>query len=214
MIFHDEDLRRMTGHAGRVDDLTSVEIAQLALPRGDAVPTLAETLEAFPDLNFNIDLKDAAGVEPVVRVLNQAGALQRVCITSFSERRLKAARRLLGAEVCTGLGVGGSLRFGLESLLPGSGRNRKAAVLQLPFRWHGVRLVTTGVVKRAHAAGLALHVWTLNDESDINLALDVGVDGVMTDRPRLLKEAMVSRGLWQADAPPVGGSEGRFTPSG
>lgn len=214
MIFHDEDLQRMTGHAGRVEDLTSAELARLALPGGDGVPTLAETLEAFPDLNFNIDLKDAAGVEPVVRVLNQAGALQRVCVTSFSERRLRAARRLLGAEVCTGLGIGGSLRFGLESFFPGGSRDRRAAVLQLPFRWHGIRVVTTEVVKRAHTAGLALHVWTLNDESDINLALDVGVDGVMTDRPRLLKEVMVSRGLWQADAPLGGGSEGRFAPSG
>lgn len=199
LIFHDQDLQRMTGHSGDVGDLTAAEIAQLALPGGDAIPTLAEALETLPDLRFNIDLKDDEAVQPVSRVLAETGALQRVCVTSFSERRVAAARRLLGPDACTGLGIGGTLRFAISSILPGPARSQ-AAVLQLPLGWHGIRLITARTVKRAHEAGLSLHAWTLNDESSIELALDLGVDGVITDRLQLLKDILVSRGVWHGDA--------------
>jgi glycerophosphoryl diester phosphodiesterase len=205
LIFHDENLRRMTGHAGAVGDLKEAEIARFSLPGGDAIPSLAEALEAFPDLRFNIDLKDDPSVESVARVLGETDAIERVCITSFSERRVAATRRLLGPEVCTGLGTRGILRFAIESALPGATPGRPAAVLQLPLRWHGVRLVTPAVVKRAHDADLVLHAWTLNDRSSIEEALDAGVDGVITDQLRLLRSILISRGAWHGDslgAPP------------
>jgi glycerophosphoryl diester phosphodiesterase len=162
------------------------------------VPTLVETLEAFPRLRFNIDLKDGAAVEPVAQLLVEANAVQRVCLTSFSERRIAAARRLLGPEVCTGLGVTGVLRAMLTSLFPNLDATQGAKVLQVPFSWRGIPLVTPRVVDRAHRSNLALHVWTLNDRPNIEKALDLGVDGVMTDSPQLLKETLLSRGLWHA----------------
>lgn len=200
LVFHDPDLRRLTGVPAQVHDLSAAEVAQLKLPGGETVPTLAEALDAFPDLRFNIDLKDAAGVEPVVRVVRRSGALERVCVTSFSERRVATARRLLGPAACTGLGVAGAMRFAFTSFLPGGGRSGGAAVLQLPLHWHGLPVVTSGVVARAHEAGLAVHVWTLNDATSIAAALDAGVDGVMTDRLELLKEILIERDLWDESA--------------
>lgn len=194
VVFHDPDVERMTDGTGHVNDLTAEHVTSLTLPDGDHVPTLAAVLSELPDLRLNIDIKDAAGIEPVTRLIQALGAKDRTCVTSFSERRAAAARRLLGPDACTGLGIGGIVRFAL------TGRTGGARVLQLPFRWHGVRVVTRGVVSRAHAAGLPVHVWTLDDVASIEHAIEVGVDGIMTDRPEVLKQVLVDRGLWGPSA--------------
>ncbi len=198
-VFHDEDVRRMTGVDGSVGEMAASELERLSLPSGGSIPTLAAALEGFPRMRFNIDLKDDAAVGAVASLLGRVDALDRVCLTSFSDRRIAAARRLLGDELCTGLGVGGALAVGARSILPWGGvaRPRGPAVAQVPFRWRGIRLVSRRVVNRAHADGLALHVWTLNDRAEIEAALEAGVDGVMSDRPELLKDVLVARGLWQ-----------------
>lgn len=198
-VFHDENLSRMTGFDRAISDLDAAEIRGLVLPAGDAIPTLEEALERFPDLRFNIDLKDDRCVAAVVKVVEGLNVQRRVCITSFSERRVVEVRRLLGPTVCTGLGVGGTLRTLLGAALPFRlpTLTGGAAVLQVPFRWHGVRVLNAEFVKRANDAGLAVHVWTLNDRPVIEAALNLGVDGVMTDQPRLLKGILEERGLWK-----------------
>jgi glycerophosphoryl diester phosphodiesterase len=155
-------------------------------------------LTAFPDLRFNLDLKDAGAIEPVAATLERMGAAHRVCVTSFSQRRVTRARRLLGPGVCTGVGVRGAVAFILGSFLPIplTWLTPRAGVLQLPLRWRRLPVVTRRLVKRAHQAGLEIHVWTLNDVRTINEALDLGVDGVMSDRLELLKQELVKRGAW------------------
>jgi glycerophosphoryl diester phosphodiesterase len=198
-IFHDKNLSRMTGCDRAFNELDAREVRQLTLPRGEVIPTLREALEAFPNLRFNLDLKEDAAVEPVVEVLEGIKAQQRVCVTSFSERRVAAARRRLGPSVCTGLGITGAIRMIVGSVLPSLHGHRKhaAAVIQLPLEWMGLALLTPATVARCHDAGLAVHAWTLNDRAAISKALDAGVDGVMTDTPELLKEVLTSRGLWE-----------------
>lgn len=198
MVFHDQDLQRMTGFSGTMDQMDSDDVARLTLPGGEKIPTLEETLETFPEMRFNLDLKDDAAVEPVVRMLERMDAKLQVCLTSFSERRVDAVRRALGPEVCTGLGVTGVLRGVFNKFLPWCEHDwtRGAAVVQIPLRIRGVPVVTPHMVERAQEAGLAVHVWTLNNRSTIERALDLRVDGVMTDKPKLLKEILVARGLW------------------
>jgi len=202
LIFHDENLQRMTGRHDKVRDVTAAEAAQLKLPNDDTIPTLEEALEEFPELMLNIDLKDDASVRPVCDVLKKTAAFDRVCVTSFSEQRIASARNILGPRVCTGIGIEGALRFVSLSffLKRRPALTRDAAVLQLPFRWHGLHIVTRGLIDRAHEAGLAVHVWTLNDESSMQAALDLDVDGVMTDQPELLKRILVRRGKWRTAA--------------
>lgn len=198
-IFHDKRLGRMTGCNRALHDLKASEVRRLSLPRGEPIPTLRETLEAFPNLRFNLDLKEDAAVEPVAKVLEGIKAQLRVCVTSFSERRVAMVRRRLGPSVCTGLGISGVLRTVVDSMIPWGGTrwSQTAAVIQLPLEWRGVALVTPTSVDKFHEAGLAVHVWTLNDRAAIGKALDAGVDGVMTDRPELLKEVLLTRGLWR-----------------
>jgi len=198
-VFHDENLGRMTGADREIADLTVADLEYLTLPSGDKIPTLRETLEAFPNLRFNLDLKDDAAVEPVIALIEELEAHRQVCIASFSESRVSAVRDRFGPTVCTGLGVSGILRVGLASTVSLNRHSwrRGASVLQIPVRLSGVPVLTSKLVRKAHQAGLAVHVWTLNDRSTIESALDKGVDGVMTDRPHLLKEVLLSRGLWR-----------------
>lgn len=196
-VIHDPDLERLAGDPRRIEEMSAEEVAGIVLAHGAHIPTLGEVLRSFPRLRFNIDLKDRASIEPVARALEEENARQRVCITSFSERRIVAARRLLGPEVCTGLGVGGILRAAITSLLPVHTRTNGASVLQVPFQRCGIRFVNRFLVSWAHSAGLVVHVWTLNDRNAIERALDKGVDGVMTDEPLLLKEVLLARDQWR-----------------
>ena len=190
VVFHDDDTSRLTGTAGRIADLAMADVARLALAGGERVATLEQALTAFPGLRFNIDLKDEGSVRSVPRVLQRTGAGDRVCLTSFAERRVRAVRRRVGPEVCTGLGVGGVL-----ALLAGRSC-APASVAQLPWSLPRGRTLPRWVVDAAHRRGLDVHVWTLDDPAAISAALDLGVDGVMTDRPGVLRDVLAARGQW------------------
>ena len=73
------------------------------------------------------------------------------------------------------------------------------AALQVPHRHRGVRWTTPGLVRRAHAAGKHVHVWTIDEPAEMELLLDLGVDGLMTDRTDILKDVLVRRGQWREE---------------
>ena len=200
VVLHDADLARTAGVAGRVRELTLAQVRTRAREGGQEVATLQEALEALPALRLNVDLKDAGGVRAVPEVVRRAGAVDRVVLTSFSHRRVEGVRRVL-PQACTGLGVGGVARFLAygATQLPRPGRG--AAVLQVPWRVGGVALPRR-VVDLAHREGLAVHVWTVDDRAEMAAALDLGVDGVMTDEPEVLRDELLARGLWEPAAGP------------
>jgi glycerophosphoryl diester phosphodiesterase len=193
---HDGDLARLHGIPRRIEDLFHAEFAALIGDAEARPPLLVDVLGAFPELRFNIDLKDERGVPAIAAALDRTRAHGRVCVTSFSDSRITRARRLLGPGVCTGAGVGAALRVGLQFLRHGRVRV-DADVLQFPFRAAGRTLITRRLVRAVRASGRQLHVWTLNDEPSIAQALDLGVDGIMTDTPSLLRSALLARGAWR-----------------
>ena len=195
VVFHDEDTGRLTGSAARISTLGLAEVSALALAGGERIATLEQALGGFPALRFNLDLKDAGSVLSVPEVLRRTAAQDRVCLTSFAERRVRAVRRAVGPAVCTGLGVGGValLLGGMALRAPYVGA---AAVAQLPWLLPGGRRLPGSVVRSAQRRGLAVHVWTVDDPVEMGLALDLGVDGIMTDRPALLQQVLTARGCW------------------
>lgn len=195
VVFHDADVGRLTGTSARLAELPYAAVRELALADGEPVAPLEQVLGCFPDLRFNIDLKDEGSVRSVPDVLRRAAAQDRVCVTSFSQARIRRARRLLEARVCTGMGIGGVARFVVGASVGWGGAGGRAAVLQVPWSWRG-RTLPRRAVELAHREGLAVHVWTLDDRRSMATALDLGVDGVMTDEPALLKDELVARGLW------------------
>jgi glycerophosphoryl diester phosphodiesterase len=156
---------------------------------------LTDVLAAWPSVRVNIDVKSDLGVPATVRAIKRTGALRRVCVGAFSTRRIAALRRALGPELVTSLGPREvlALRTG-----PGRRPNRLAGrCAQVPAQLGRARFVDAGFVAAAHRAGVPVHVWTVNDPAQMTRLLDLGVDGIMTDRADLLRELLVDRGQWR-----------------
>lgn len=195
MVAHDPDLSRVAGRATRVDDLTVRELAELDLGDGQHMPTLTETLDGFPQAFFNIDLKTMDAVAPAVAAISAVRAQNRVLLTSFSERRRRAALRLLPGIATSASGP----RFAaalLASVVRGGPLVRAALrglhAVQIPQRALGLDTVTPARIRAFHAAGVEVHVWTINDAETMGTLLERGIDGIVTDRADIGLEVVAS----------------------
>jgi len=194
VAFHDNVLDRVTDRTGAIADLPWETVRQARL--GDAgIPLMEDLLTAWPDVRVNIDLKHEASVAPLVDVLDRTGAHDRVCAASFSGKRLDRFRRLSGGRVCTAIAPAEILRLRLGSFGVPAGRFAGACA-QVPVRQGPVLIVDRRFVEGAHRMGLPVHVWTIDDPVQMERLLDLEVDGIMTDRPSVLKEVLVRRGQW------------------
>jgi glycerophosphoryl diester phosphodiesterase len=200
LAFHDSRLDRVTDRRGVVSQLPWSTVHEALIAGREPIPLLIDVLDSWPAVRVNIDVKSSAGVTPVVDALRRTGADGRVCVTAFSDRRIAILRDALGPSVVTGLGprAATAVRVAVtrrRPLPPLPGR-----CLQVPPRFGRVQLVDARLVEAAHAARLAVHVWTVNDQDEMRRVLDLGVDGVMTDRAVLLRDLLRERGQWPTGA--------------
>ena len=194
LAFHDKTLDRITDRKGAIASLPAREVSAARIDGSEPIPLLEDLLGAWPDVRFNIDVKDAPAARPLAELVRKMAAWDRVCITSFSAFRLRDARRLLGRPVCTSTSPIGAAA--LRSGLPGTTlvtrfARRLVRCAQLP-----IRMAKPAVIRRAHDAGLQVHIWTVNDRDLMNSLLDLGVDGIMTDQTELLRDVLTERGEW------------------
>jgi glycerophosphoryl diester phosphodiesterase len=190
LAIHDESLRRVTGQPGRIAELPYREVAAARIGGTEPIPLLADLLGAWPGARFNIDIKEAGAIAPLAEVLRRAAAWDRVCIASFSGARLRAARKLFGRPVCLAAppaAVAAVALGGPAARLAA----RSARCAQVP-----VQVATRLFVRRAHAAGLQVHAWTVNDRRTMTGLLDNGVDGLITDDTIGLRAVLEARGQW------------------
>jgi glycerophosphoryl diester phosphodiesterase len=186
VLFHDDDLTRVAGDPRAVASVTLAELTAIMQDRGGLVH-LPQAFEAFPTLRFNLDVKADAAAAPVGRAV--ARHSERVLLTSFSDRRRSralAAARAAGGDPATSAGSATIART-LAAVASRSPRLvtrilRGVDALQVPERHLGLRVVSKQFVDAAHRAGAEVHVWTVNDEDAMNRLLDLGVDGLVTDR--------------------------------
>jgi glycerophosphoryl diester phosphodiesterase len=197
VAFHDTRLDRLTDRAGAIGDLPWAEVRAARVRARDEIPRLEDLLTAWPDVRINIDPKHDAAVEPLAELIERTGTVDRVCIGAFSDRRLARIRALLGPRVCTSMGPWqvGRLKAAARGLPGGS---FAAACVQVPVRKGPVPLVNDRFVTAAHERDLQVHVWTVNDADEMHRLLDLGVDGIMTDRTDVLKAVLEQRGTWVA----------------
>lgn len=197
VAFHDDDLQRTCGRAGRIADLDWADVATARVAGIEPVPRLDELLMTWPDRFWNIDCKSDRAVDALVSTIQRLGVVDRVCIGSFSDRRLARIRTALGPEVCTSLGPAGIARLLVASRTHrGVARTGSALAAQIPLRQGPIPVATSRLVSTAHRLGLAVHVWTVDDPAMMHHLLDLGVDGIMTDRPLILREVLEVRGQW------------------
>ena len=193
--FHDESLERVTGRTGKISDFSATEISQIEIDGFAKIPTLIELLELFPKVKINIDPKADSVVTPLINLLKRTNSVSRVCIGSFSDKRIKEIRKELGSELCVSAGPKAVIKF-LAGRFSFPKSKPAYHCLQVPQRSGPVKIVTRDFIEKAHSRGLQVHVWTIDDEEEMNELLDIGVDGLMTDEPTVLKNVLLERNLW------------------
>jgi glycerophosphoryl diester phosphodiesterase len=211
VVIHDATVDRTTNGSGAVAEMILAELRGLdaghnfspdggpSRPyrgRGVRVPTLGEVLEEFPGVAVNIEIKAGTpGIEEtVLGVLREASALGRALVVSTPHDIVKRFRKASGGNVSTGasrLEIGVfyiSSRLRLERLV------RPAYdALQVPLRHRGILVLTPRFVRVAHARGVRVDAWTINQADEMGRLLDLGVDVIMTDRPDTLAEVLENR---------------------
>ncbi|MGP5726624.1 glycerophosphodiester phosphodiesterase [Arthrobacter rhombi] len=199
VVFHDEELDRVSDGTGAIADHDYAELAAVRVS-GRRIPRFEEVLAAWPDARLNVDIKDEASVAPFANLINKYAAHDRVLVASFSDARRHRVLRLLEAPTASSPGL---VTIVLAVLLSKVGsfallrrRLRGIAALQVPERQGPLRVITPRFLAQAHRAGIHVHVWVVNDRQDMDRLLDLGVDGVMTDRADVLAAVMNARGLW------------------
>jgi glycerophosphoryl diester phosphodiesterase len=205
VVFHDDTLERTTNGVGRVaewdwEDLALLDAAYGFSPDGASFPlrgtgirisSLEETFDRYPHVHFNLDLK-AKGCEwAVAEVIARKRRHDTVLVGSFSDRRLARFRRITKGLVATAAGPRASIAMYTASRVGRSIHSAHAAY-QLPssMRWASVDV---RLIDAVHEAGAHLHLWTVNDPDDMRRFLDMGADGIVTDRPDLLNHVMEAR---------------------
>ncbi len=203
IAFHDDHLDRVTDRTGTVAELPWREVRRANIAGTAEIPTLDEVFETWPDLRVNIDCKAESAVAPLARVIERHNAHDRVCIASFSDKRRRAVLRRLSRPVATSGGQSVITRFVIGGPVPSwsripVGRNALRGVdcLQVPVSSGRVRVVSAASLRRAHEMGVQVHVWTIDDAAQMHALLDLGVDGIMTDRADILRDVLVQRGQW------------------
>lgn len=200
VAFHDSDLSRITGVEGAIGDHTWDQLSSVSVAGRDRIPLLSELLAAFPTAVFNIDIKVEAATEPLAALLAAGPDQARVCVGSFSTRRLERFRALApGVLTSTSPAEVARYVFGLGWRRAPFG---EGAVLQVPVQAVGglVRVVRRDVIAAAHAHGRPVQAWTIDHPAQMEALIDRGVDGLITNDLVALKNVLRARGLWQEES--------------
>lgn len=198
VAFHDAELTRITDQVGRISQLPWRDVARARIGGREPIVRLDDLLAAWPDVRVNLDVKAARAVAPLAAAVRRAAAEDRVCLASFSDARVLAVRRLLGPTVCSSPGARGVAALRLASYATRAAWLSRTAApcVQVPLSYRGRPFCDERLIAAAHARGMQVHVWTVDTAAEIEVVLDLGVDGVMTDRPELLKDVLSARGRW------------------
>lgn len=197
VLMHDDTVDRTTNGSGRVDELTLEQISALDAAfgydgeeadrfagQGVRAPTLAEALAAHPEMRWIAEIKPdtAEAAQAMCADIREAGMTERVMVGSFHDSAMAHFREAC-PEVATGMASNEALSFYIAARLGlAKWHPTRAHAMQIPPRASGLDVAHPRLIAAAHARGLAVQVWTINDPDDMAALLDLGVDGIITDR--------------------------------
>lgn len=207
VLMHDDTVDRTTDGNGAIQEMSLAEIKALdagyywtddegqTYPyrgQGITVPTLEEVFQAYPDMPMNIEIKQSSPsiVEPFCELIRQYGMAKKVLIPTFHPETMNEFR-----EKCPGVATSMTepeIRtfFGLNLAYLGHLFSPPGQAFQVPEYSGDLHVVNGRFVQGAHDRNVAVHVWTVNDPEDMARLVDLGVDGIITDRPDLLLEVL------------------------
>ncbi|MGH3914685.1 MAG: glycerophosphodiester phosphodiesterase family protein [Pseudonocardiaceae bacterium] len=203
VVLHDSTLDRTTDSSGRIEQLDWTTVRTARVAGREPVCRLEDLLEELPDALLNVDIKADSAVAPALDLLHRTRAWHRVCLASFSDDRLRRLRRAAGPRLLTSLGTASAAALRLRSMVPFLATNAPVGgeLAQLPARYHGIKVVDRTLLRYAHRIGLEVHVWTVNRAEEMEALLNLGVDGLVTDRPDVLRDVLRARGAWPGQDP-------------
>ena len=206
-LFHDDDLARCSTGTGLFSDYESEAIDRLRLNNGEAIPRLSDILARYPEITLNADVKTDACIRPVTRFLQSSPHRARLVLASFSTRRLRTRRQAVKETL---LDITRPDMSMTDSAMPsihmtggqadiaalyagqwiGALRSPPICAAQIPPRHYGIDLATPRFIRHCHAHQIKIHVWTINDPDEMRRLIRLGVDGICTDRPTILREVL------------------------
>jgi glycerophosphoryl diester phosphodiesterase len=205
VALHDAHLDRTTDATGAVADLPWDVVRHARIGGTEPVPRLDELLGTWPDLYVNIDVKAEGAEAAVAEAIERTRSHDRVLVTSFSARRRRRTLDRLTRAVATSAGQNEIIAFLAAAALPDAAALsaarralRNVDCLQVPER-QVLRVVSPRTIALAHMVGRPVHVWTVDAPGDMQRLLDLGVDGLVTNRADLLRGVLADRGSWPAD---------------
>ena len=190
-IFHDDDLKRISGLEKNFNELLSSEIDELNIFGDYKIPTLEETLKQFPNTKFQIDFKTDDVVDPAIEIINKFPNVKKnLCVASFSSHRLQNIKSKL-SDVTYSMGPYEVLKLLLKSF--GIYRGEISGdCLQIPIYRYGIKIVTRRFVDFCKRENIKISVWTINSIEEMNYLIDLKVDGIITDKPKALIDLLTS----------------------
>jgi len=199
VCMHDTSLDRVANTCGQVCDFTAGELAQVKVDGSEPIPFFCDVVDALPGIRFNVDLKTDDAVVPLAHAIEAHNLYDRILVDSFSQARISQFRSLTSGRVPTAMapiGVAWTALVPVVSAIVSS----PAVALQVPisekvgpFR---IPIITHETIARVHRLGKVVHAWTINEPEEMEELIDWGIDGIITDRPDLLKQILVRRNLW------------------
>lgn len=209
VCIHDDTLDRTTDGSGPVWDRRWEEVRALDAGyrlgidgdhpfrgQGIGIPSLEEVVTTFPDVRLIVDLKQDGLEGPLTDLVDRLDLWDRLIVGSFGGERLVRFRRRTDGRVATSTGPTETLRAWRAARRRSRVPDVPADAVQVPRSYRGLRVVTPKTVDGFHRGGLDVHVWTVNEAAEMHRLLDWGVDGIITDRPDLLKDVLAERGEW------------------
>jgi len=197
VVFHDASLDRSTNINGMIRQMPYEDVRVARIHGRKPVLTLAQLFERFPNTRFNLDLKEANAIPPFIDVVREAEAWDRIVVGAFSIERLRLARRMAGPRLATSMSPKEVASFWLQARRPRkSWRPPAVGCIQIPTRFGKRELAEPGLIGLAHDHGIQVHIWTIDEANEMSRLLDLGVDGIMTDRPTVLRQVLRDRGEW------------------
>ena len=195
IAFHDDTLDRVTDKSGLIKDLTLSEIKKAKIAGTDEIPLLSELLNSFTDCFFNIDCKVDETVQPLINLINNKDFINRVCIGSFSQKRINFIRKSLGKDVKTSMGPAEVILSKFLSYTS-LGYNFKSSYTSIPIKRYGINLLDERNINYLKSNNQKVIAWTINDEDQMKMLINIGIDGIMTDNLTLLKKVLIEENLW------------------
>jgi glycerophosphoryl diester phosphodiesterase len=198
VTMHDPTLDRTTDRSGAIERLDWPVVRTARVNGREPVCRLVDLLEELPDALINIDVKADSAVRPVFDLLSRTNAWHRVCLASFFESRLQWLRRAAGSRLLTSMSSASAAALRVRSLcrVPPGAAPIRGQLAQLPVRWCGIQVMDRPLVRYAHRLGREVHVWTVNRAAEMHALLDLGVDGLVSDRPDVLRDVLRDRMVW------------------